>query len=114
MVPGGFFMVFHGFRWVLMVFHGSRLFFYGSRWVFWFCRGSSLVFYGSRWVFNAFCIPKANGLPSPLILLRSSFSILSPSTSLTPAPPPEIYCNRCLQHAIFFVTFWCARDYMTL
>ena len=29
-------LVFHGFRWVLLVIQGSRVVFHGSRWVLWF------------------------------------------------------------------------------
>ena len=36
MVFRGSRLVFHGFRWVLLVIQGSRVVFHGSRWVLWF------------------------------------------------------------------------------
>ena len=48
MVPGWFFMVFHGFSWFFMVFHGFSWFQVGFSWFFhvfsWFQVGFSMVF----------------------------------------------------------------------
>ena len=51
MVQGWFF---HGFRSVLMVFHGPRLVFHGFRSVLMVFHGPRLVFHGSRLVFHVF------------------------------------------------------------
>ena len=54
MVPGWFFMVFHGYRSVFMVFYGIRKVFHGSRAVFMVFHGPRLVFHGSRSAFMGF------------------------------------------------------------
>ena len=43
-------LVFHGFRWVLLVFQGSRMVFHGFRWVLLVIQGSRIVFHGFRWI----------------------------------------------------------------
>ena len=60
MVPGWFFIIFHGSRWVIIIFHGSRLAFHGfhgSRWAFMVFHGSRLVFMVPRRLSRFFMVP---------------------------------------------------------